>query len=135
MASRYRKGRGGGGIAAVWALFLIFAPGVFIAISNDEITGAVISAIMALVSLIVIIAYYASKNEAKETAELYALEEKRKQREAERKASLPNYFDIKVSEEYFNEVKKVVSSFSSFSHYLITTDFYRWVEQQDFSIA
>lgn len=131
MAYRYRKTKGGGGIATVWVLFLIFAPGVFIAIANEEITGAIISAIFAVFSLFVIIAHYVSESNAKESEEQYALEVKRRQKEAERIAAMPNYFEIKITEESFKEIKRTISSINKFLLYLLTSGFYKWLEQQE----
>lgn len=131
MAYRYRKTKGGGGIATVWVLFLIFAPGVFIAIANEEITGAIISAIFAVFSLFVIIAHYVSESNAKEAEEQYALEVKRRQKEAERIAAMPNYFEIKITEESFKEIKRTISSINKFLLYLLTSGFYKWLEQQE----
>lgn len=84
MAARYRKSKGGGGIATVWVLFLIFAPGVFIAISNEEIMGAVISAVFAFSCLLIIIAHYIIKHNANQNSEYEALDERRRKREANR---------------------------------------------------
>lgn len=102
MAFRYRKPKGGGGIATVWVLFLIFVPGVFIAISNEEITGALISAVFAFICLLIIIAYYALRpSTSQKTSEYDAIDARRHKREAERAAALPNYFQTKISEESF----------------------------------
>ena len=113
MAYRYRKTKRGGGIATVWVLFLIFAPGVFIARSNEEIMGAAISAAFAFICLLIIIAHYALNPSSKqETTEYDALDERRRKREAERDAleaqkeaeriaALPNYFETKISEDSF----------------------------------
>ena len=120
MAFRYRKTKGGGGIATVWVLFLIFVPGVFIAISNEEITGALISAVFAFICLLIIIAYYALRpSTSQKTSEYDAIDARRHKREAERAAALPNYFQTKISEESFKEIKDTISSINGFLFYLM----------------
>lgn len=84
MAARYRKSKGGGGIATVWILFLIFSPGVFIATLNEDLMGAVISAVFAIFCLFIIIAHYVNKHDSGQTSEYDALDERRRQREANR---------------------------------------------------
>ena len=147
MAYRYRKTKRGGGIATVWVLFLIFAPGVFIAISNEEIMGAAISAAFAFICLLIIIAHYALNPSSKqETTEYDALDERRRKREAERDAleaqkeaeriaALPNYFETKISEDSFKGIKDTISSINGFLVYLISNGFYQWLEQQNISIT
>ena len=112
MAFRYRKTKGGGGIATVWVLFLIFVPGVFIAISNEEITGALISAVFAFICLLIIIAYYALRpSTSQKTSEYDAIEES------------------------FKEIKDTISSINGFLFYLMANDFYRWLDQQNIAIS
>ena len=136
MAFRYRKPKGGGGIATVWVLFLIFVPGVFIAISNEEITGALISAVFAFICLLIIIAYYALRpSTSQKTSEYDAIDARRHKREAERAAALPNYFQTKISEESFKEIKDTISSINGFLFYLMANDFYRWLDQQNIAIS
>ena len=136
MAFRYRKTKGGGGIATVWVLFLIFVPGVFIAISNEEITGALISAVFAFICLLIIIAYYALRpSTSQNTSEYDAIDARRHKREAERAAALPNYFQTKISEESFKEIKDTISSINGFLFYLMANDFYRWLDQQNIAIS
>lgn len=136
MAFRYRKTKGGGGIATVWVLFLIFVPSVFIAISNEEITGALISAVFAFICLLIIIAYYALRpSTSQNTSEYDAIDARRHKREAERAAALPNYFQTKISEESFKEIKDTISSINGFLFYLMANDFYRWLDQQNIAIS
>lgn len=136
MAFRYRKTKGGGGIATVWVLFLIFVPGVFIAISNEEITGALISAVFAFICLLIIIAYYALRpSTSQKKSEYDAIDARRHKREAERAAALPNYFQTKISEESFKEIKDTISSINGFLFYLMANDFYRWLDQQNIAIS
>ena len=130
-----RNAKRGGSIATAWILLLIFGPGIFIAIANEEITGAFISGIFAFICAIVIIAHYIINSDTKQTSEYASLDEKRKQREAERIATLPNYFEVKISEEFFNETKKSISSISDFLHYLLMADFYGWLEKQHLLFA
>ena len=130
-----RNAKRGGSIATAWILLLIFGPGIFIAIANEEITGAFISGIFAFICAIVIIAHYIINSDTKQTSEYASLDEKRKQREAERIATLPNYFEVKISEEFFNETKKSISSISDFLHYLLMADFYGWLEKQHLPFA
>ena len=44
---------------------------------------------------------------------------KEQQEEAERKAKQPNYFDIKITEEQFNEVSKVCKSLDDFQNHIL----------------
>ena len=123
------------GIATVWLLLVIFLPGTFIAFANEEITGAFISMIMSLVCGILIIFHY-SLARAEEKQFIEAQERQaEEQKEAERIAALPNYFEVKISEEFFNETKKGISSISDFLHYLLLADFYGWFEKQHLAIA
>ena len=136
MAYRYRKTKGGGGIATVWVLFLIFAPGVFIAISNEEITGALISAVFAFICLLIIIAYYALRpSTSQNTSEYDDIDARRHKREAERIAALPNYFETKISEDSFKGIKDTISSINGFLVYLISNGFYQWLDQQNIAIS
>lgn len=56
------------------------------------------------------------------------------QQEATRIASLPNYFDTKVTEDFFNRTKKAVSSITDFKRYLYLHDFYEWLYAQNIQI-
>jgi len=50
--------------------------------------------------------------------------------EAIRVASLPNYFETKVTEDYFDQMKKTVSSISDFTRYLLLHKFHEWLYAQ-----
>ncbi len=130
-----RRNNGCGGIVCVWLLLLIFGLGTFIAISNGEEIGAIISAITAAVSLIIIIAHYINSHEEKKRLIAEQKEAEMQRLEEERIAALPNYFDAKINEEFFNETMKSISSITDFLHYLITVDFYDWMDKQNLPLV
>ena len=51
---------------------------------------------------------------------------KEQQEEAERKAKQPNYFDIKITEEQFNEVSKVCKSLDDFQNHILIPIYIRF---------
>lgn len=57
---------------------------------------------------------------------------KEQQEEAERKAKQPNYFDIKITEEQFNEVSKVCKSLDDFQNHILIyhSDFYDFLKSK-----
>ena len=117
-------------------LSIIFSVTGIILLENNNITPAIISLILAAGLIVAaIISLVVAKANVKEAEEQRQLEEKRRQRETERIAALPNYFETKISEEFFNETKKSISSISDFLHYLLMTDFYGWLEKQQLPFA
>ena len=48
---------------------------------------------------------------------------------------MPNYFQTKISEESFKEIKDTISSINGFLFYLMANDFYRWLDQQNIAIS
>ena len=57
---------------------------------------------------------------------------KEQQEEAERKAKQPNYFDIKITEEQFNEVSKVCKSLDEFQNHILIyhSNFYDFLKSK-----
>lgn len=57
---------------------------------------------------------------------------KEQQEEAERKAKQPNYFDIKITEEQFNEVSKVCKSLDDFQNHILIyhSNFYDFLKSK-----
>lgn len=57
---------------------------------------------------------------------------KEQQEEAERKAKQPNYFNIKITEEQFNEVSKVCKSLDDFQNHILIyhSDFYDFLKSK-----
>jgi len=136
-SSHYASNSNGGcgGIVIAWLLLIIFMPCIYFAWIGESIEGIVFCSLIAFICFLIIIAHYVSKSKAKKEAEQNALEEERRQREAERIAALPNYFDVKISEETFNEFKKSVSNISDFLFFLLTSNFYSWLDKQNLPIA
>lgn len=126
---------GCGGIVLVWFFLIISLPLAYFAWLGESIEWVILLGLISLICIAIIITYYVSKSNAKAIADQNALDEKRRQREAERIAALPNYFEVKISEESFNETKKGISSISDFLHYLLLADFYGWLEKQHLAIA
>ena len=126
---------GCGGIVLVWFFLIISLPLAYFAWLGESIEWVILLGLISLICIVVIITQYVSRSNAKAIAEQNALDEKRRQREAERIAALPNYFEVKISEEFFNETKKGISSISDFLHYLLLTDFYDWLEKQHLPLA
>ncbi len=126
---------GCGGIVLVWFFLIISLPLAYFAWLGESIEWVILLGLISLICIVVIITQYVSRSNAKAIAEQNALDEKRRQREAERISALPNYFEVKISEEFFNETKKGISSISDFLHYLLLTDFYDWLEKQHLPLA
>lgn len=94
--------------------------------------------------LIILLALKSKRNRVSKRIEILQLQKqqeeqqeverlaKEQQEEAERKAKQPNYFDIKITEEQFNEVSKVCKSLDNFqSHILIYhSDFYDFLKSK-----
>lgn len=126
---------GCGGIVLVWFFLIISLPLAYFAWLGESIEWVILLGLISLICIVVIITQYVSKSNAKAIAEQNALDEKRRQREAERIAALPNYFESKISEDFFDETKKSISSINDFLHYLLMADFYGWLEKQHLPIA
>ncbi|MBO5619542.1 MAG: DUF4236 domain-containing protein [Paludibacteraceae bacterium] len=126
---------GCGGSVLVWFFLIISLPLAYFAWLGESIEWVILLGLISLICIVVIITQYVSRSNAKAIAEQNALDEKRRQREAERIGALPNYFEVKISEEFFNETKKGISSISDFLHYLLLTDFYDWLKKQHLPLA
>lgn len=120
----------------LFVLSIIFSVTAIALLENDNITPAIISLVVAAALIVAaVISLIVAKTSAEEANEQQKLEERRKQREAERIAALPNYFESKISEDFFDETKKSISSINDFLHYLLMADFYGWLEKQHLPIA
>ena len=120
----------------LFVLSIIFSVTAIALLENDNITPAIISLVVAAALIVAaVISLIVAKTSAEEANEQQKLDERRKQREAERIAALPNYFESKISEDFFDETKKSISSINDFLHYLLTADFYGWLEKQHLPIA
>lgn len=143
-----------GCLSTIGGVFLFLLVGscclLFYGAISDEILSQnfwMISWLLFVGSIIgIIISLIVEFSSKKEAEELRLLDEKRRLREAERKqreeneeaeriAALPNYFEVKISEEFFNETKKSISSINDFLCYLIMADFCSWLEKQNLPIA
>ena len=95
------------------------------------------NAIFCIIWFIGVLIYKASiKIATKEQEEQHQLDEKRRQREAERIAAIPNYFDTKISEDSFREIENVVTSIQKLLWHLDSNngDFYNWFENLNIPI-
>lgn len=120
----------------LFVLSIIFSVTAIALLENDNITPAIISIVVAAALIVAaVISLIVAKTSAEEANEQQKLDERRKQREAERIAALPNYFESKISEDFFDETKKSISSINDFLHYLLMADFYGWLEKQHLPIA
>lgn len=120
----------------LFVLSIIFSVTSIVLLENDNMTPAIICLVLAVVLIVAsVVSLIVAKANAEEAKEQQLLDEKRRQREAERIAALPNYFEIKISKDFFNETKKSISSISDYLHYLLVADFYGWLEKQHLPIA
>ena len=106
---------------------------VFLAdeLNFDEPAGQILIVVTISSGVVGLIMYFAYKSISnKEDQETATMKEKARiaaMKEAERIAAMPNYFDVKVTEDFFKEIKNSISSISDFTHYLLINDFYGWL--------
>lgn len=82
-----------------------------------EIAALIIGSLVAIPCLVLFIAYCVSRYDEKH------------------KSERPNYFNVNISEEFFNEVKKTVTPFADLLHRLLVSDFYGWLDRQQLPTA
>ena len=110
------------GIMLALLLLSFFLPCTIFVWIVGYVGEAVVCTLITVICIGVLFAYYNKDRKKDATTELKALEEKHKQQEAERIAALPNYFDIKIQEDFFNEVKKSIAPFPAFMQIAKGTD-------------
>ena len=108
--------------------FILFVIGCFCLLMNDIVPMKFSLFVFILAGILLIITMINSKIERKKREEYVALQEL----EAERIAKLPNYFDIKITEEQFNEVSKVCKSLDDFQNHILIyhSNFYDFIKSK-----
>ena len=108
--------------------FILFVIGCFCLLMNDIVPMKFSLFVFILAGILLIITMINSKIERKKREEYVALQEL----EAERIAKLPNYFDIKITEEQFNEVSKVCKSLDEFQNHILIyhSNFYDFIKSK-----
>ena len=123
-------------------LLIILVCATYFQYENGEMVTFWILLFISLIIGLIIISSFVLDNRSRETGEYDAIDERRRkrkteraavaeQREAERVAALPNYFETKISEEAFKGIKDTISSINGLLYYLITNGFYEWFKQQN----
>lgn len=108
--------------------FILFVIGCFCLLMNDIVPMKFSLFVFILAGILLIITMINSTIERKKREEYVALQEL----EAERIAKLPNYFDIKITEEQFNEVSKVCKSLDEFQNHILIyhSNFYDFLKSK-----
>jgi AAA+ superfamily predicted ATPase/predicted transcriptional regulator len=108
--------------------FILFVIGCFCLLMNDIVPMKFSLFVFILAGILLIVTMINSKIERKKREEYVALQEL----EAERIAKLPNYFDIKITEEQFNEVSKVCKSLDEFQNHILIyhSNFYDFLKSK-----
>lgn len=95
--------------------FILFVIGCFCLLMNDIVPMKFSIFVLVAAGILLIITAIKSTVERKKREEQIALQKL----ETERIAKLPNYFDIKITEEQFNEVSKVCKSLDDFQNHIL----------------
>lgn len=108
--------------------FILFVIGCFCLLMNDIVPMKFSIFVLVAAGILLIITAIKSTVERKKREEQIALQEL----EAERIAKLPNYFDIKITEEQFNEVSKVCKSLDDFQNHILIyhSNFYDFLKSK-----
>ena len=108
--------------------FILFITGCFCLLMNDVVPIRFSIFVLIAAGILLIITIINSTIEHQKQEEQIALQEL----EAERVAKLPNYFDIKITEEQFNEVSKVCKSLDDFQVHILMyySDFYEFLRSK-----
>lgn len=95
--------------------FILFVIGCFCLLMNDIVPMKFSIFVLVAAGILLIITAIKSTVERKKREEQIALQKL----ETKRIAKLPNYFDIKITEEQFNEVSKVCKSLDDFQNHIL----------------
>lgn len=108
--------------------FILFIIGCFCLLMNDIVPMKFSIFVLIAAGILLIITIINSTIERKKREEHIALQEL----ETERIAKLPNYFDIKITEEQFNEVSKVCKSLDDFQNHILIyhSNFYDFLKSK-----
>ena len=108
--------------------FILFIIGCFCLLMNDIVPMKFSIFVLIAAGILLIITMINSTIERKKREEYIALQEL----ETERIAKLPNYFDIKITEEQFNEVSKVCKSLDDFQNHILIyhSNFYDFLKSK-----
>lgn len=108
--------------------FILFIIGCFCLLMNDIVPMKFSIFVLIAAGILLIITIINSTIERKKREEYIALQEL----ETERIAKLPNYFDIKITEEQFNEVSKVCKSLDDFQNHILIyhSNFYDFLKSK-----
>lgn len=108
--------------------FILFIIGCFCLLMNDIVPMKFSLFVLIAAGILLIITMINSTIERKKREEYIALQEL----ETERIAKLPNYFDIKITEEQFNEVSKVCKSLDDFQNHILIyhSNFYDFLKSK-----
>lgn len=108
--------------------FILFVIGCFCLLMNDIVPMKFSIFVLVAAGILLIITAIKSTVERKKREEQIALQKS----ETERIAKLPNYFDIKITEEQFNEVSKVCKSLDDFQNHILIyhSNFYDFLKSK-----
>lgn len=108
--------------------FILFIIGCFCLLMNDIVPMKFSIFVLIAAGILLIITMINSTIERKKREEYIALQEL----ETERIAKLPNYFDVKITEEQFNEVSKVCKSLDEFQNHILIyhSNFYDFLKSK-----
>ena len=108
--------------------FILFIIGCFCLLMNDIVPMKFSIFVLVAAGILLIITAIKSTVERKKREEQIALQKS----ETERIAKLPNYFDIKITEEQFNEVSKVCKSLDDFQNHILIyhSNFYDFLKSK-----
>lgn len=108
--------------------FILFVIGCFCLLMNDIVPMKFSIFVLVAAGILLIITAIKSTVERKKREEQIALQTS----ETERIAKLPNYFDIKITEEQFNEVSKVCKSLDDFQNHILIyhSNFYDFLKSK-----
>lgn len=108
--------------------FILFVIGCFCLLMNDIVPMKFSIFVLVAAGILLIITAIESTVERKKREEQIALQKL----ETERIAKLPNYFDIKITEEQFNEVSKVCKSLDDFQNHILIyhSNFYDFLKSK-----
>ena len=108
--------------------FILFVIGCFCLLMNDIVPMKFSIFVLVAAGILLIITAIKSTVERKKREEQIASQKL----ETERIAKLPNYFDIKITEEQFNEVSKVCKSLDDFQNHILIyhSNFYDFLKSK-----
>ncbi len=131
----HASGKGCSGTVVALLVLAIFLPVAVYAWISQSTFEAVICTCIAVMSFAALIGFFLKERREKAGTKLKALEEEHKQKEAERIAALPNYFEVKISKNFFREVQKTATAFPDLLQNLFNSGFCSWLEEQELPVA